>query len=171
MKRTNFFSKTTMLALTVGMSIFVFAGCGSSTAQTSSSGTTSTTQSTAQSNNKPNAQQRAQRIKDSIQPLVSDKTITQAQADKIVAAFTTNMHKPGSAGTVQKNNQQGNSQQGNNQNDGKRRQRNSPLAKLVSDGTITQAQADAVMKNIGANFQHRDKGQGTNNNGQTSTQQ
>lgn len=171
MKKTNFFSKTTMLALTVSMSIFVFAGCGNSASQTASSSTQSTTQSTTQNNNKPNAQQRSQKIQDSIKSLVSDGTITQDQADKIVAAFTTNNHKQGSNDGSQNNNQQGNNQQGNGQNDGQKKQRNNPLAKLVSDGVITQAQSDAVMKKIGANFQHKNNGQGSNNNGQTSTQQ
>lgn len=181
MKRTNFFSKAMILSLTVGMTMFVFAGCGNSAAQTSSNSTQSTTQSTSQNSNKPNAEQRKKKIQDSIQPLVSDGTITQAQSDKIVEALTSNTHKQGSQGSSQNNqqsNQQNSSQQSNNQNNGQNKPRNNPLSKLVSDGVITQAQADAVMKKIGGNFGHKNNGQGSNsngqssnNNGQTSTQQ
>ena len=113
------------------------------------------------------------RIQDSIQPLITDGTITQAQADKIVEAFTTNTHKGSSQGNAQ-NNQKDNTQsnpQNGNKNNGQNKGRNSALTKLVTDGVITQAQSDAVMKKIGGNFTHKNNGQGSNNNGQTSTQQ
>jgi competence protein ComGC len=115
-------------------------------------------------------------MEENIKSLVSDGTITQSQADKILEALTQN---PGGFGGQRRSggnqqtdgqngqqNGQGNSSQNGNQNDnqngnqnwqrnnndGQNGQRNSALSKLVTDGVITQAQADAVMEKIKGNF-------------------
>ncbi|WPC39964.1 hypothetical protein [Clostridium sp. JS66] len=159
MKKHNFLSKTTACLLAIGVSMALFAGCQSSS---SNSGTASNaTQSTSKQNgNKPSAEQMKKRVQDSIQPLVTAGTITQAQADKIIAAYEA---RP--AGNGQKNKTQDNqqsSQQGSTQNNGQNKQRFNPLSKLVSDGTITQAQADAVTQKMKENSTHKNNGQSSN---------
>lgn len=158
-----------MSILAISMSIFLFAGCQSSNNNTASA---QTSNSTTQNTNRPSAEQMKKRIQDSIQPLVTAGTITQAQADKIVEAYTT---RPAGNGEKKKaqdngqnsgqNNQQNstqNSGQNNGQGNGQNRQRNNPLSKLVSDGTITQAQADAVAQKIKENNTHKNNGQSSN---------
>lgn len=124
-------------------------------------------------------------MQDNIKSLVDDKTITQDQADKIVAAFTENMQGFGGQNRQrnnqnndqngQQNNNQGNTQNGqnnsqsNNQVDGQNRQNgrngqeNSALKKLVTDGIITQVQADAVMQKIRGNFNRPQNNQNQQN--------
>jgi hypothetical protein len=174
MKKHNFFSKTTVCLLAISMSIFLFAGCQNNS---SSNGTsqTATASNTAQNSNKPSADQMKKRIQDSIQPLVTAGTITQAQADKIITAYTTRPTGDGQKNKTpdkQQNNQQGNTQnntQNNGQNNGQNKQRNNPLSKLVSDGTITQAQADAVSQNMKGNSTNKNNGQSSQNNNAQST--
>lgn len=152
MKKHTFLSKTVTCLLVIGVSMTLFAGCQSSN---NSGNTDNTTQSTKKQN-KLSAEQMKKKVQDSIQPLVTAGTITQAQADKIIAAYEA---RP--AGNRQKNktqdNQQ-NSQQGSNQN----KQKFNPLSKLVSDGTITQAQADAVTQKMKENSTHKNNGQSSN---------
>lgn len=162
MKKHNFFSKTTVTVLAISMSIFLFAGCQSKGNDT---GTAQTTSNTTQNSNKPSAEQMKKRIQDSIQPLVTAGTITQAQADKIITAYTTRPTGDGQKNKTQ--DKQQNNQQGNNQNNGQNKQRNNLLSKLVADGTITQAQADAVTQKVKENSKNKNNGQGSqNNNGQ-----
>lgn len=176
MKKSNFFSKTMVTLVAVSMSVFLFAGCQS---KSNDNSTAQTTNNTTQSSKKPDPAQMKQRMQDNLKALVTAGTITQAQSDKILEALTANTGKKDDQGKSQnnaqnnnQNNQQSNNQQGNNQN----RPRNNPLSKLVSDGTITQAQADAVMQKIRGNFNRKNNGQGSQsntqssqNNGQTST--
>jgi len=157
MKRHNLFSKTTACLLAIGMSIALFAGCQSNS---NNSETSQAASNTTQSRNRPSAEQMKKRVQDSIQPLVTAGTITQAQADKIVTAYTTR-----STGDGQKNktqDKQQNNQQGNTQNNGQNKQRFNSLSKLVSDGTITQAQADAVMQKMKGNSTNKNNGQSSN---------
>lgn len=151
MKRRNFFSKTTACLLAIGMSIALFAGCQSNSSTQAASNTTQS--SSKQNSNKPSAEQMKKRVQDSLQPLVTAGTITQAQADKIITAYTT---RP--AGDGQKNKKQDkqqNNQQENTQNKDENKQRVNPLSKLVSDGTITQAQSDAVIQKMKENSTHK----------------
>lgn len=181
MKRKNFFSKAMILLLTVSMSIFIFAGCQS---KDNSSGGNQTTNKSAKAGNKLSPEEMKKRMQDSIQPLVADGTITQAQSDKIVEALSTNTRRKdgnassqnngqGNSGTDQKSNGQQDKSQDNkqNNNNGQNKPRNNAINKLVSDGVITQAQADAVMKKIGGNFNRKNNGQTPQNNNQTSQQQ
>lgn len=161
MKRHNFFSKSIKCLLAISMSIFLFAGCKSNS--NNGAAAASSNQSSTQSSSRPNLDQMKKKIQDSIQPLVTAGTITQDQANKIVEAFTTRSNGGGQNRTQNK-------QQGNNQKNGQNRQRNNSLAKLVSDGVITQAQADAVMQKMKGNLTRRNNGQNSqNNNGQSTS--
>ncbi|AWI05816.1 hypothetical protein [Clostridium drakei] len=161
MKKHTFLSKTVTCLLVLGVSMTLFAGCQSSN---NSGNTNNTTQSTKKQNkNKLSAEQMKKKVQDSIQPLVTAGTITQAQADKIIAAYEA---RP--AGNGQKNKPQDN-QQSSQQESTQNKQKFNPLSKLVSDGTITQAQADAVTQKMKENSTHKNNGQSSqNNNGQSS---
>ncbi|AWI03269.1 hypothetical protein [Clostridium drakei] len=180
MKKHNLFSKSVMCLVTVAMSVSLFAGCGSK----SSTSASSTKQTTSQSSNKTsNSDERKTQIQESLKTLVTAGTINQTQSDKILTALTT---KPDNKGgdnkppqdngqnnnqnqqSSQQSNQQSNGQaslQGNDQNKGK-----SPLSKLVTDGVITQAQADAVMQKISANMPQKNNGQSTSNSSSQTSQ-
>ncbi len=134
------------------MSILLLAGCQSKNTQSSN----------AQNTNRPSQEQMKKRMQDNIQPLVTAGTITQEQADKIIAAYTT---RP--AGNKQNRSQD--KQQNNNQRNNQNRQKNNPLSKLVSDGVITQAQADAVMEKMKSNFTHRNNDQNSQDNNSQSS--
>ncbi|MBV7273567.1 hypothetical protein I6U48_11665 [Clostridium sp. PL3] len=164
MKKSNFFSKTMVTLVAVSMSVFLFAGCQS---KSNDNNTAQAANNTTQNSKKPDPAQMKQRMQDNLKALVTAGTITQAQSDKILEALTTNTGKKDDQGKSQNNTQNNNqnNQQGNNQN----RQRTNPLSKLVSDGTITQAQADAVMQKVRGNFNRKNNGQGSQSNGQTST--
>lgn len=173
MKKHNLFSKSVMCLVTVAMSVSLFAGCGSKSSTSASSGTTK--QTTSQSSNKTsNSDERKTQIQESLKTLVTAGTINQTQSDKILTALTTKPdnkdgeNKPpqdngqNNNQNQQQSNQQENGQansQGNNQNKGK-----SPLSKLVTDGVITQAQADSVMQKISANMPKKNNEQSTSNN-------
>lgn len=151
MKRRNFFSKTTACLLAIGMSIALFAGCQSNSSTQAASNTTQS--SSKQNSNKPSAEQMKKMVQDSLQPLITAGTITQAQADKIVTAYTT--HPAGDGEKNKKQDKQQNNQQENTQNKDENKQRVNPLSKLVSDGTITQAQSDAVIQKMKENSAHK----------------
>lgn len=106
-----------------------------------------------------NPQQMKQKMEDGLKALVADGTITQSQSDKILAALSTNSYSGRGQRTNNSNNNNqssgtnNNSQSNNNSqaNNGQNRQRFNPLSKLVSDGVITQTQADAVMQKLRGN--------------------
>jgi polyhydroxyalkanoate synthesis regulator phasin len=159
MKKYNFLSKTTVCLITVSMSIFLFAGCQSSSTQAAS---TTTQSSSTKNSNKLSPEEMKKKVQDNIQPLVTAGTITQDQADKIVTAYTT---RATGSGQNKSQDKQQNNQQGNTQN----KQKNNPLTKLVTDGVITQAQADAVMPKMKGNSTRKNNGQSSqSNNGQSS---
>lgn len=162
MKKKSAFIKILICVALASMSVLFFAGCQSN----NSSSTTNQTASTqAQSANRPNAAQMKQRIQDSIKPLVSDGTITQDQADKIVDAMA---NRPRGNGQNGQNGGQ-NTAQNNTQSSGQNKQRNNPLTNLVSDGVITQAQADAVMQKVGGGFGNRNHNQASQNSNSQSS--
>ncbi len=98
-------------------------------------------------------QDRTARMKSNLAPLVKTGTITQGQADKIVDYMTKNM--PQRRFDRQAD---GYFQQGTRQQPPSGEKTKSPLAELVTDKILTQAQADAVAKVL---FQ----GGGRRNNG------
>jgi competence protein ComGC len=151
MKTHNYFKNIVICLIMVCMSAVAFIGCQSksTTSSTSKSTTSSTNKSTASSDD------RKTQIQNNIKSLVTDGTITQSQSDKIVAALTSNPtgNQQGGQPSGQPNsNSKPSGKPSDNQNKGQKPQ-NSPLSKLVSDGTITQAQADAVMKKLGKGSQ------------------
>lgn len=168
MKRNSFFSKILICITAASMAMFLMVGCGSSTAGNNGNGNST---NTAQKSNRFDPAQMKKRMQDNIQPLISNGTITQAQADKIIEAMTNrpagnrqNNSQNGSQSNQQNNGQS--NQQNNNQGGQQNRQRTNPLSKLVSDGVITQAQADAVMQKIQGNFGNRNRNQSQQNTNQ-----
>jgi len=134
-KKSKLIKKQLLFLLVFSLSLFIFAGCQSkSPVNTSSSKTT---------NKSFNVGAMKQKMQDSIKPLVTNKTITQAQEDKIVAALTL-MNSGKNNGNAQ------NKKSGQTKGTGTNKQL-TELTKLVSDKVITQAQADAVTKAIKVN--------------------
>lgn len=172
MKKRKLLNKTIVTLLAISMSIFLFAGCQSDNSSAQTAG--NSTQSNRKNGNRMSSEQMKQRVQDSIKPLVTAGTITQAQADKIVEAYTTRTNGNGQNSTQnnqqtgQQNNQKSN-QQGNSQASGQNRQRYNPLSKLVNDGVITQAQSDAVMEKMRGNFNPKNNGQNSQNNNSQSS--
>lgn len=140
---------------------------GSSDQQQPANGQSSTGSNQApangQSSGRPNPQQMQANIQKALAGLVSKGTITQTQADKVIQVYATNLssRQPSS----QSSNQSSNQSSANHQ----RGQRPNPLAALVTNGTLTQNQANAVETAIRQAFPHPN-GTGTGS-GQTSQQQ
>jgi hypothetical protein len=180
MKNKNFNKSVIATAIVLSMSVFFLAGCQSKPAAATTDNGTSQTAAT-----KPSADAMKKQMQANIKPLVDNKTITQAQADTIITTMTANTGKgfgsrttgqngansSQSKGTATKPSGQApvaNGQGGTNRTTGSGQNRTgfNPLSKLVTDKTITQAQADAVMKVIRNGIGR----QGGNKNGQTATQ-
>lgn len=153
------------------LSISLFAGCSSKTASASDN----TSSSAADANNKkannnrndPSAMKAI--YTNVLKELVSDKTITQDQADKVLDALTNftppnggnqngsaspnaakpnrtpgpNQNKPD--GSQQANGSKGNGADGNGAGVGRNRNR---LSELVNSNVITQAQADTINQKV-----------------------
>lgn len=148
-KKIKLVNKQLIFLLIFSLSFFVFAGCQNKSAANNNSGNTA-------NNRSFNADAMKKKMQDSINPLVANKTITQDQEDKIVAAsIPTNTQKnSGQRNSQSKQNSQPNNQQVGQPNgaQGARTNRQSAsLTKLVTDKVITQAQADAVSQAIKAN--------------------
>ena len=196
-KKYSFSNKAAAILLAVSLPLTVFAGCQnkntSANAASNQAGNANNNGSKRQNGSAPNLDQFKQRLENNIKPLVDDKTLTQEQADKIVAALTENMQgfggrqrndqsnqggqnnnqnsQNGSQSNGQgntQNNNQGNAQNGqnNSQNrqNGRANQESIALSKLVTDKVITQAQADAVMQKIRGNFNRPQNNQNQQNN-------
>jgi polyhydroxyalkanoate synthesis regulator phasin len=154
MKKSNFFSKSVICLVAVSMSVVLFAGCQSKAASTTAADTTKQTTTAT----KPSADEMKKQTQESMKTLVTAGTITQAQSDKIVEALTANRgNKSGEK-----------KQKSDQQSTDKSKTRTSPLSKLVTDGTITQAQSDAVMAKMKENFKPKNNGQSSESSGQTS---
>ena len=154
--------KTMQITLvTICMMTFLLAGCGSASSKTQSQGQTQNGKSRGRGSFNLSAMKT--RYETALKELVSNRTITQAQSDKVLAALTVNVPKNTQGGTKnsQQNNQ--NKSQGNWQN----RSRYNPLSSLVSSGVITQAQSDTIMQKIRGNrqnIQNQQNTQSTQNN-------
>lgn len=136
MKKNKLINKKLMFLLVFSLSFFIFVGCQSKASTNDSKTNTG--------NNKIfNSDAMKKQMQTSINPLVSNKTLTQVQEDKIVAALIPSNTK--------KNNTNGNSQskksgQGSGTKGVKANREEVALTKLVTDKVITQVQADAVKK-------------------------
>lgn len=158
MKKHNFLSKTISCLIAVSISAALFAGCQS---KSTTSGTAQTTNKAAQSSNtKPNSDEMKNQMQESIKSLVTAGTITQSQADKITETLTSNAPSKDNEQTGTQSNSQ--PPQGNGQ-------KSSPLSKLVTAGTITQTQADAVMQKMKGNRPANINGQNPPDSNQSTT--
>jgi hypothetical protein len=149
MKKIKSINKQLIFVLIFSLSFFIFAGCQNKSAANN-------TQGNATSNRSFNTAAMKKKMQDSINPLVTNKTITQDQANKIVAALIpANTQKNGGQRNYQsQQNGQSNGQQNGQTNgvQGARTNRQSTeLTKLVTDKVITQAQANAVSQAIKTN--------------------
>jgi predicted PurR-regulated permease PerM len=124
-EKSKLIKKQLLFLLVFSLSLFIFAGCQSKSAVTTSSSN--------KTNKSINIVTMKQKMQNSIKPLVANKTITQAQEDKIVTALTTTNSQRSKSGQT---------------NGTKGAKINKQLTKLVSDKVITQAQANAVTKAI-----------------------
>ncbi|MBK1810949.1 hypothetical protein JHL18_09955 [Clostridium sp. YIM B02505] len=125
-----------------------------------------------------NSEERKKQMEDSVNSLVSDGTITKDQGTKVLAALTTSTQRPNGQQNNNNSNSQGNDNSNNQQNQNNQKSQQgpsnqngqskgnrgnfNPLNTLVSDGTITQAQADKIMEKVRASMPQR---QNNSNNG------
>jgi polyhydroxyalkanoate synthesis regulator phasin len=106
-------------------------------------------------------------IKQTLAGLVSNGTITQDQSDKVVQAYAQAFAKRSQGSGQHGSYQQGSGQQGSGQQMSGQRQ-NPIMAPLVSNGTITQDQANAINQAISKAMPHhgpRTGGSGQQNSG------
>lgn len=176
MKRTNILKNTTVCLLIVSMSMFLFVGCKGKVEDNTVDQTFG-----GNPNSAFNREDIQNRMKENIQTLVTDGTITQTQADKVSEKLTVNSGGFGGGNIPQGNRPQGSTDrtpqgdtqggaqsnpqdntkrnptgdnaQGNNQGNVKSRPQNNSLAELVTSGVITQAQSDVIMEKVMGNFQ------------------
>ena len=148
MKLSKVISKITIALVLISMSVFLFAGCKSKDNSVQASGKTQ-----GRGNFDPAAMKT--RYEDALKGLVTDKTITQDQSDKVLVAMTKSMPSTGTKPTDKTatnktaTNKQANAGQGSGQN----KQRPNQLAELVTSKVITQAQADIITEKLRGNFQ------------------
>jgi major membrane immunogen (membrane-anchored lipoprotein) len=171
MKRNTLLNKALLLSLSAVISMSILAGCQSKNAKanTAKQGTTKG----QRQNGQLNTGDMKKKMEENLNSLVADGTINQSQADKILEALTANPQ--GFGGNRQKNNQNGNQnngQQNGQQNNGENKQNsnnqnkkgNNALNKLVTDGVITQVQADAVMQKIRGSLNRNQNNPSNQNN-------
>jgi uncharacterized protein YceK len=143
-----FIKKTILRIVTVLITIGILA--------VSLSGCNNTQASQANSNGQPgiNASQMQDQEKTELAALVKSGTITQSQSDKIMSSLSS---MPTGRGQKRTGSSSGSSSNwkgrtsGSSANGSSGAQHFSPLNALVKDGTLTQAQADAVTKALFTN--------------------
>jgi polyhydroxyalkanoate synthesis regulator phasin len=160
-----------LLAAVIAVAIAVgVVGCASKTQPAASAPSTSAPSTSAPSTSgngsqvHSNPQQMQANVKAALTSLVSNGTITQDQSDKVVQAYAqalTNRQQ----GT---NHQPGSGQPGSGQQASGQRQ-NPIIVKLVSNGTLTQSQANAVSQAIRQAMPHGQR-PGGSTSGQMTTQ-
>jgi hypothetical protein len=168
MKKFNLLNNAAKSLLVVGMSLVIFTGCQSKTAQSTSDKTAKVAVNTADMKKK---------MGENIASLVTDKTITQSQADKVLEVLLSSQMFSGKGRSQngQTNNQQNpkqndqeklqpNDQQTTKPNDqtngnpnangsnNANRQMANPLSNLVATKVITQAQSNAIMEKVRGNL-------------------
>ena len=152
MKKFNLLNNVATSLLVVSMSLFLFTGCQSKNTQNTSDKTAKVNFS---------AEDMKKKMQDNINSLVTEGTINQSQADKVLEELSSNQmfsgkRKPQSGQTNNQQNYQPKNQQtgqsNSNGNNNPNRKRVDPLSKLVTDSVITQEQADAIMQKVRGNF-------------------
>ena len=145
------------ILIVASMSMGLFAGCSSKTADASA---TTTKQAAGNGGNRkfdPAAMKAS--YENVLKSLVTAGTITQDQSDKVLEAVTKNVPKSGDQGTNQSNSQKNSQGQNTGAGNGQNRTRNNPLSALVTSGVITQAQADAINQKIRENMKNSQSNQ------------
>lgn len=151
--------RTITALVAVGIVSISLAGCKKTPAAQTSSG----------SRFGMSASQMQQREKAELAALVKAGTITQAQSDKITDALS-NMQKGFGQRRSSGSSRSGSSSNWKNRTSGRSTNRSSgaqqfsPLSSLVKDGTLTQAQADAVTKALFSNRFSNNHASGTPSN-------
>jgi polyhydroxyalkanoate synthesis regulator phasin len=172
-----------LLAIVIAAAIGVgVAGCASKSQPAanapSTNGGSAPQSGQSNSSHQFNPQQMQASIKTALSSLVTKGTITQDQSDKVVQAYAQAFaNRQQGSGQQGSGYQQGSGQQGSGQQGAS--QRSNPIVtQLVSNGTLTQSQADAVNQAIRSAMPHRrpvgsTSGQtssGGSTSGQTTTQ-
>ena len=140
--------KLISILIVASISIAALSGCSSKSATANANASSNTNQTQKRRNFDPSAMKT--RYETVLKELVSDKTITQDQSDKIIAEITKQAaNRPQNSGDKKnwQNNKQSGGQGGNDQhkNGGNR---GNQLSSLVSSGVITQAQADTINQKL-----------------------
>ena len=150
------FRLAAVVAVTVSTAVLLvtLSGCSKKASASTASGTGATSGQNARGN----FGNMEQRVKDGLSELVSAGTITQAQADKIQTALTQNLGQrmqnasgagaPSGSGSRPQWNGSGPSGSGEPNGSGRGERQSQLLDSLVSDGTITQEQANAVIQKL-----------------------
>ena len=148
MEVINDMKKLISILIVASISITALSGCSSKSASANAN-TSSNNKTQMRRNFDPSAIKT--RYETVLKELVSDKTITQDQSDKIIAEITKQAaNRPQNSGD--KKNWQ-NNKQGGKQGDGNGQHKNggnrgNQLSSLVSSGVITQAQADTINQKL-----------------------
>lgn len=147
MEVINKMKKLISILIVASISIAALSGCSSKAANAASNNN----KTQMRRNFNPSAMKT--RYETVLKELVSNKTITQDQSDKIIAEITKQIsNRPQNSGNKKnwKNNKQGGTQGSNGQhkNSGNR---GNQLSSLVSSGVITQAQADTITQKLREN--------------------
>ena len=140
MKLSKVISKITIALVLISMSVFLFAGCKSKDNSVQANGKTQ-----GRGNFDPTAMKT--RYETALKGLVTDKTITQDQSDKVLVAMTKSIPSAGTKPTDKTATDKKTTP--NKQNN----QRPNQLAELVTSKVITQAQADIITEKLRGNFQ------------------
>jgi len=151
--------KITSILMAVTITMAMLVGCSTKKADSTSSTATSTTSTTTANANKGDQATMKTLYSNVLKALVTNKTITQIQSDKVLAvvvkATQTNSEKP--SGTPPTDNQK---PSGEAPKDGEKPSGTAPtggsnskddkLSALVTSKVITQVQADTIKKNVQA---------------------
>lgn len=134
--------KVSWLLLSTSVFVLLFTGCGSKASDDKSA-----PQQSAAFGQQGNRQFNPAAMKESYEPalkeLVAAGTISQAQADKVLAEISNSVPQSGNQDSNQNSQGQNNGNGPNNRRGGFNR-----LSGLVSSGAITQAQADAINEKV-----------------------
>ncbi|AJA48693.1 hypothetical protein CPAST_c26250 [Clostridium pasteurianum DSM 525 = ATCC 6013] len=151
MKKSN---KIVSAIIAASLSVLIFAGCQSNSSTSSQNSTKkSTEEKTA------NSEEMQKNFESKLKELVSAGTITEAQSTKILSTLTSDMSKMGNKGQRSNRERENPLEQGSsvspenkdeenttgNEQGQVGHARNNPLSQLISDGVITEDQANKVM--------------------------
>lgn len=134
--------KITSILIVSSMAITMFVGCGSKSANTSDQ-TTDNTQSTQKGNKRFDPTAMKTLYSSALKSLVSAKTITQSQSDKVLAVETKNVQRGTEKGRSSGTGKQSGTNKGNRKNN-----MGNKLSTLVSSKVITLAQSNTINQKL-----------------------